>query len=154
MLWYAVSHCAVHFHWWLFSNNWFKGCTTVDRLGKNLCSNWLAPGTTSLQPHCMGEALSKLLPLSLVTCGDHGCQYHVHRGYVPPLKNLHFVLLALYPWACKWRETSSRSIRYSSSFFPVMIISSRIQLLPDVPSHTWSMVHLQIASAEVMPNTS
>ena len=36
------------------------------------CSNWLAPETTWLQLHCMGEALSKLFPLSLATCGDHG----------------------------------------------------------------------------------
>ena len=36
------------------------------------CSNWLAAETTWLQLHCMGEALSKLFPLSLATCGGHG----------------------------------------------------------------------------------
>ena len=87
---------------------------------------------------------------------SHGCLTTGSKG-VPCyllLKNSHFVLFALEPRACKRRKTCSRLARCSSSFFPVMILSSRIQLVPDVPSHTWSMVRCQIAGAEVMPNTS
>ena len=37
--------------------------------GSACSSNWLAPETTLPQLHCMGEALSKLPAVSLVTCG-------------------------------------------------------------------------------------
>ena len=67
------------------------------------------------------------------------------------LKNSHFALSARKPWTCKRRKTLARC---SSSFFPVTIMSLRIQFVADVPSKTWSMLRCQTAGAEVMPNTS
>ena len=143
--WNVVSHCSVHFYWWLFSNNWFKGCTTVDRLGKNLycCSNWLAPGTTLPQLYCMGGALWKTASTFSGVLWRPWLSISCPQKVIFSLKNSHSVLFALNPWVCKRRKTSFRLARCSSSFSPVMIKTSRIQLVLDVPSNTWSMGRCQ-----------
>ena len=87
----------------------------------SVCSgNWLAPGTTLLQLHCMGEALSKLLALSLVTCG-----WDRHILCVP-FTALHFsenifilecsqLFFQLWP-KCLWHESNVEKLCLATNF--------------------------------------
>ena len=113
------------------------------------CSNWLAPGTTLPQLYCMGGALWKTASTFSGVLWRPWLSISCPQKVIFSLKNSHFVLFALNPWVCKLRKTSFGFARCSSSFFPVMIITSRIQLILDVPSNTWSMGRCQGVDNEV-----
>ena len=67
--------------------------------------------------------------------------------------NWHFSWFALRPCSFNLFSTSSRWARCSSSSFPVIIMSSKMQLVPSIPSKIWSIDLCQMAGADVIPNT-
>ena len=113
----ASLSIVIHFHLWFFSNSWFS------------------QGMILLQLRYLCVVLSKLLFLSPLTCVGHCCQYHVYSRLSFPWRTHTLPCLLL-----NHDVVAIAGLLLTSSSLLVMIVSSRIQLVPDVPSSTWSIV--------------
>ena len=119
---------GVHTDLWSRCSKLFSGWTTVEKFGRKF----------TCVTFCRRGAWITAWIFSCVLCKSF-VSISWPQNLILSWKKAHFFVWALNPYSCSLFNTICRFCRCSSSVFPVITMSSRIHLVPGMPSRTCSI---------------